>query len=183
MMQMLTASEVAAFTGLDERSVRKDLEYGIFGTASPPRFSFAAVIYFRALSLLGLHLPTADRKRLYQLIADALDTKRATVEIGSVAELKIGAIKKEVEEKLRRFTEWKRKLVADDAILGGELVFPKSRLAVRHIGAMLLRGAAPIDIHDDYPYLTDEDLEFARLFATAYPRVGRPRGSSDARRP
>jgi uncharacterized protein (DUF433 family) len=176
MTGVLTASEVAAFTGLDERSVRKDLEYGIFGAASPPRFSFAALVYFRALTLLGLHLPTADRRRLYALIAEAVEAKRATVEIGSVAELKVGAVRHEIEEKLRRFTEWKRKLVTDDAILGGEPVFPKSRLAVRHVGAMLLRGASSADVREDYPYLTDEDVEFATLFATAYPRVGRPRG-------
>src|SRR5205807_386163 len=106
-----------------------DLEYGIFGAANPPRFSFAAVVYFRALTLLGLHLPTADRRRIYQLIVGALDAKSTTIEIGSVAVLKIGAVWKDVEEKLRRFGEWKHKLVSDDAILGGEPVFPKSRLA------------------------------------------------------
>ena len=69
-----------------------------------------------------------------------------------------------------------RSLAASDPeILGGEPVFAKSRLAVRQIGAMLLRGASIDDVRDDYPYLTDEDIEFAKLYAEAYPRVGRPR--------
>lgn len=177
-MRALTASEVAALTGLDERRVRKDLEQGIFGVAKSPRFSFAALVYFRAMMLLGLRLPTEDRKRLYRLITDALDAERPSVDIGPVAALNVGAVRKDVADKLDRFTVWKRKLVVDDAILAGEPVFPGSRLAVRHIGAMLLRGAVRGELCEDYPYLTDDDLEFAPLFAIAYPRVGRPRSES-----
>lgn len=180
MKQPLTAAEVAALTGLDERSVRKDLEHGIFGPASPPRFAFPVVVYFRAIVLLGLHLGTRDRRWLYRVIVDGLAARKSTVEIGSIAELKLGSLKKEVEEKLDRFTAWKRRLVVNQGVLGGEPVFPKSRLAVRQIGAMLLRGAPPADIRDDYPYLTDDDIEFARLFAVAYPRVGRPREELEA---
>ena len=33
---------------------------------------------------------------------------------------------------------------------------------------------------EDYPYLKAEDIEFARRFARAYPRVGRPRESTKA---
>lgn len=180
MTQPLTAAEVAALTGLDERTIRKDVEHGIFGPASPPRFAFPVVVYFRALVLLGLHLGTKDRKWLYRVIVDGLAARKATVEIGSIAELKLGALKKDVEEKLDRFTAWRQQLVTDEHILGGEPVFPRSRLAVRQIGAMLLRGASPEDIREDYPYLSDEDLDFAKLFAIAYPRVGRPRGELEA---
>ncbi|MSP17535.1 MAG: DUF433 domain-containing protein [Myxococcales bacterium] len=178
MTDVLTTAEVAAFTGLDERAVRKDVEHGIFGSASPPRFGFAAVVYFRALSLLGLHLGTQDRRRIYQLIADALAAKKSTVEIGTVAEIRLAPLRKEIEERLAQFATWKRKLVTSDEILGGEPVFPKSRLAVRHVGGMLLRGASPEEIREDYPYVTEQDSEFARLYALAYPRVGRPRGEA-----
>ena len=180
MIQPLTAAEVAALTGLDERTVRKDVEHGIFGAANPPRFSFPVVVYFRALVLLGLQLGTKDRKWLYRVIVDGLAARRSTIEIGSVAELKLGSVKKQVEERLDRFTAWKHRLVNDDHILGGEPVFPGRRLAVRQIGAMLVRGASPEDIREDYPYLTDEDIDFAKLFAIAYPRVGRPRGELEA---
>jgi uncharacterized protein (DUF433 family) len=33
---------------------------------------------------------------------------------------------------------------------------------------------------EDYPYLKAEDIEFARRYARAYPRVGRPRESAKA---
>ncbi len=180
MIQPLTPAEVAAITGLDERAIRKDLEHGIFGAASPPRFAFPAVVYFRAMARLGLRLGTKDRRRLYRAIAEGLAARKATVEIGSAAELKLASLKKDVEERLDRFTEWKRGLVTDEKILGGEPVFPRSRLAVRQIGAMLLRGAATEEIREDYPYLTDEDIEFARLYTIAYPRLGRPRAELEA---
>ncbi|MCK6576113.1 DUF433 domain-containing protein [Myxococcota bacterium] len=59
-------------------------------------------------------------------------------------------------------------------------MFPGSRLAVRHIGEMLARGADPAEVREDYPELTERDIEFARLFAVAYPRIGRPRGQAAA---
>lgn len=39
-------------------------------------------------------------------------------------------------------------------------------------------GTSPKEVREDYPYLDDEDLEFATLYAVAYPRVGRPREAS-----
>ena len=39
---------------------------------------------------------------------------------------------------------------------------------------MLERGESPEIVREGYPYVTAEDLEFARLFVRAYPRVGRP---------
>lgn len=72
---------------------------------------------------------------------------------------------------VKRFETWKAKLIEDDNILGGEPVFPKSRLAVRQVGEMLLRGADPDEIKEAYPYLEDQDIEFAPLYTQAYPRV------------
>jgi uncharacterized protein (DUF433 family) len=59
--------------------------------------------------------------------------------------------------------------VTDNAILGGEPVFPKSRLAVRHIGEMLLGGASRDEVREDYPYLSDRDLDFAVAYTQGRP--------------
>jgi uncharacterized protein (DUF433 family) len=63
----------------------------------------------------------------------------------------------------------------DDEILDGEPVFKGTRLAVRHIGGMRIKGESVEDITRDYPDLTPEDVEFARLYTEAHPLVGRPR--------
>jgi uncharacterized protein (DUF433 family) len=55
--------------------------------------------------------------------------------------------------------------------MGGETVFPNSRLTVRRIGSMLERGESSEVIREDYPYLSQEDLEFAQIYVRAYPDV------------
>jgi uncharacterized protein (DUF433 family) len=177
--ETLTAAEVAALVGLDESRVRKEVEYGFLGSMSPPRFNFTDLVYFDAVALLNVQFGVDDRRKLYKLIASALAGARppSRVEMGPLLEVRLDRVTKDAEEKLSRFEAWKKKLVLDEGILGGEPVFAKSRLAVRQIGGMLLRGARPEDVREDYPYLTREDLEFAPVFAKAYPRMGRPRES------
>jgi uncharacterized protein (DUF433 family) len=63
------------------------------------------------------------------------------------------------------FDHWRNALVTRDDILGGEPVFPNSRLAVRHVGEMARRGASVEEIVADYPYLSRKDVEFAMRFA------------------
>ena len=36
------------------------------------------------------------------------------------------------------------------------------------------RGADATEVHEDYPELSGRDLEFAKLYTIAYPRIGRP---------
>jgi uncharacterized protein (DUF433 family) len=177
-MLELTPSEVVALLGLDERRVRKDVEYGVFDRRKgPPRFALAEIVYLLAIAASGVDLGVEDRRRLYRIIADALGepTPPRSIEVGAYLELKLAAAVHEVESRIERFARWKKKLVIRDDILGGEPVFPRSRLAVRHVGEMVRRGAPVKEILEDYPYLEPQDVEFAKQFVTAYPRAGRPR--------
>ncbi len=178
MPKALSTTEVVALTGLEERRVRKDLEYGVVDAKkSPPRFELPDVVYFHAIAELGLELDVEGRRFLHRCIVGALRAKPLPrrVPLSAILELKLDEIVESVTNKRARFDAWKVKLVVDDTILGGEPVFPKSRLAVRRIGGMLLKGASAAEVKEDYPYLEDEDIEFAKLYAVAYPRVGRPR--------
>lgn len=179
-MLALTTTEAAALTGLDERAVRKDVEHGILDAGSPPRFAEVALVYFRACASFTFHLGAQDRKRLYSDIADALETGRVRLDLGPGWTLDVAAIAADLRRGVAEFEAWREALVTRDDILGGEPVFPGSRLAVRHIGEMLARGADPAELREDYPYLGERDIEFARLFAVAYPRIGRPRGQAAA---
>lgn len=176
----LTVSEVVALSGLEEGRVRKDVEHGLFGLETPPQFNLAALVYFRVLAELGVQLVVEDRKKIYALIAKAFSgsSKPANVEVSPVLELKLAKVTKEVADTLQRFEKWKKKIVINPKILGGEPVFPKSRLSVRHIGALVMNDGLD-EIREDYPYLSEEDIEFAKLYALAYPRRGRPRASQE----
>ncbi len=178
----LSATEVAALSGLDEGRVRKDVEHGIFPR---PTFSFGDLVYFFAVSFLGVQLGVDDRKKLYVALAAAMGKRQlpSRVEISPVLEVRLDRLTSEAQGKLSRFEKWKKdRVVADEEVLGGEPTFRKSRLAVRHLGGMLLRGASKKEIQEDYPYLSAEDLEFAPVYTRAYPRMGRPRERQTAPR-
>lgn len=176
-MTDLTPSEVVALFGLDEGRVRKDVEFNVFVRGKgPPRFALAEVVYLFALAGLGFELGVDDRRKVYRLIASALAerTPPTTLAFGYF-EVKLATAVLDVEARIARFAKWKKKLVTREDILGGEPVFPKSRLAVRQVGEMARRGAPVKEIVEDYPYLDEQDVEFAKQYVTAYPRLGRPR--------
>ncbi|MGE0550470.1 MAG: DUF433 domain-containing protein [Kofleriaceae bacterium] len=176
-MTELTTSEVAALFDLDEGRVRKDVEYGVFERLkSPPRFELAEVVYLYLVARLGFELSIDDRKRVYRLIVGAASARRSRdIELGQYFVMKLDSAFHHVEERLSDFEKWKKKLVEREDVLGGEPAFPKSRLAVRHVGEMARRGAPVEEIIEDYPNLTKQDVEFAKRYVAAYPRVGRPR--------
>lgn len=70
-----------------------------------------------------------------------------------------------------RFKDWQKRLVTNSNIMGGETVFPNSRLTIRRVGSMLDRGESAESIREDYPYLSQEDLEFAQIYVRAYSNV------------
>jgi uncharacterized protein (DUF433 family) len=126
---------------------------------------------------IAFELGVEDRKKLYRMIAAALHSKKTSdLELGAHLFVRLHSVVSVVEARLSDFEKWKKKLVQRDDVLGGEPVFPKSRLAVRHIGEMARRGASVEEITSDYSSLTKQDVEFAKRYVAAYPRVGRPRG-------
>jgi len=172
--ETLSATEVAALAGLDESRVRKEVEYGIL---SRPSFTFADLVYFAILGALGVQLGVEDRRKLHGVIIGAMVAHAAAAMISPVLEVRLDRVARDVGGRLNRFEAWKkRRVVTDEGVLGGEPTFPKSRLAVRHLGGMLLKGASKEEVLEDYPYLKDEDIEFAPVYTRAYPRMGRPSG-------
>lgn len=172
----LSPTEAAALLDLPERQVRKEIEHGVVGAGSPPRLSFPALVYFQVLRRMDLELGVEDRRKVLGKILDAMacSPRPEAIALGSVLSLHLGPVVEELTERLNVFDRWKERLVTSPDILGGEPVFPGSRLAVRHVGGLALRGESPEAIREDYPYLSEEDVVCARLFARAYPRVGRP---------
>lgn len=64
------------------------------------------------------------------------------------------------------FADWVDNLTMDPKILGGARVFPNTRLSVVHVGDMLECGdTCKEKLQNDYPTLTDQDLEFAQRYA------------------
>ena len=182
----LTANEAAAVTGLSEAEVRKDVQLGVLEPGSPPRFDEPELVYMKARRDLGFQLSVEDRKRLLGAISTALAEGAPEVRLGAAWVLRVGESFAGVREQISRFESWKAERVSSvPDVQGGEPVFVGTRLPVRDIASRLLRteldpGALQAELLEDYPYLSAEDLAFARMFGLAYPRIGRPRASSAA---
>jgi uncharacterized protein (DUF433 family) len=179
-----SATEAAALGGVAVETVRKEIERKII---RPKRvghrkrraiaLELCDLYYLRVLSRLDLELPARARTRIHDAIVEhcASHSRRAELVISGLLTLKIRDAQAEVRDRIRRFERWQKKLRERSDVLGGEVTFPNSRLAVRHVGELLERGEEPGVVREDYPYLSDEDLEMARLFVRAYPHVGRPK--------
>jgi uncharacterized protein (DUF433 family) len=93
--------------------------------------------------------------------------------LSQAQQLDVSAVGQELQILVDRFEAWRSKLVSNPNILGGETVFPGSRLSVQRIGSSLERGETLTVLREDYPYLTDEDFHFARIYVKAHPQQGR----------
>ncbi len=81
----------------------------------------------------------------------------------------------DVGPRIDLYREGLKRICEDGDVLAGEPVFKGTRLAVRHIGGMRAKSEPVERIIEDYPDLTPDDVEFARLYAEAHPLVGRPK--------
>lgn len=62
------------------------------------------------------------------------------------------------------FENWKkRRIISDPRILGGQPVFNGTRLSVSLISGRLNHGLEQ-EVREDYEYLNDEDIKFARQY-------------------
>ena len=176
MQIIFTPNEAAAFVQLPTKRIYKELEFKVISPVSPrTHIPFAALIYLQALKDVNFEFSVENRALLYKRLVVALEQSLPTLGIGNYFELKLNFIKTELSELITRFTIWKKQLVCEQNIMGGETVFPDSRLTVCHIGEMLFRGESPEIIREDYPYLSEEDIEFAPIYVKAYPNIGRPK--------
>ena len=187
-----TIAEIAALTGFEERGIRNELEKAVIVTkpsSNDKRLPFAAIVYFALLVELRSYWRRSFdpplRSELFRAIALALDEtpQPEEIELHELLVVRIGPTVKRATTKAAGFRSWCDRLVQDDTIKGGEPVFPRSRLSVRHVGELLSREPekARAELMEDYPFLSNEDLEFAPVFVQAYPRVGRPSAEAPAR--
>ena len=177
MNKIFTPNEAAALVSISPKRIYKEIEYRIIpiDLSNQNQLSFGTLVYLRALKEINFDFSVSYRIHLHQALQTAWEQQLSTLEFGKFFTLKVGEIGQELQTLIDRFEAWKARLVSTPNILGGEIVFPGSRLSVQRIGGSLERGEAVEVLREDYPYLTDEDLNFARIYVKAYPIQGRPR--------
>jgi uncharacterized protein (DUF433 family) len=177
MPKIFTPNEAAALIEISPKRIYKEIEYRIIHSDTPNQnqLSFGTLVYLRALKEINFDFSVGYRTHLHEALQTAWEQQISTLEFGKFFTLKIGDIGQELQTLIDRFEAWKSRLVSNPDILGGEIVFPDSRLSVQRIGGSLERGESLEILREDYPYLTDEDFNFARIYVKAYPTQGRPK--------
>jgi uncharacterized protein (DUF433 family) len=98
--------------------------------------------------------------------------------INAVFTVSWDALIEDVGPRIDLYREGLKRIREDEEVLGGEAAFKGTRLAVRHIGGMRAKGEPVERIVEDYPELTPDDVEFARLYTAAHPLLGRPKAGT-----
>jgi uncharacterized protein (DUF433 family) len=80
-----------------------------------------------------------------------------------------------VEERLRLLSAMQERVEVDPEIRGGEPVFRGTRIPIHAIARKQELGSTKEELLEDYPGLTQDDLELAKRYSELYPRRGRPR--------
>jgi uncharacterized protein (DUF433 family) len=177
MSKIFTPNEAAALIEISPKRIYKEIEYRIIRSDAfnHHQLSFGTLVYLRALKEIDFDFSVSYRIKLHEELQNAWNQQVSTLEFGRFFSLNISEIVQELQILIDRFEDWKAKLVNNPNILGGEIVFPGSRLSVKRVGGCLERGESLELLQEDYPYLTNEDFDFARIYFRAYPVQGRPR--------
>jgi uncharacterized protein (DUF433 family) len=80
-----------------------------------------------------------------------------------------------IAKKMQHYRKALKLIVEDPEIQGGVATFKGTRLPVYQIGILLQQGVQEKELREDYPNLTPEMVEAARIYVRANPRRGRPR--------
>jgi len=91
----------------------------------------------------------------------------------------VTAFIKEAMEQVRKVTRANALVQEDLDMMGGLPVFSGTRVPIEVVVASLEKGIDKQRIVAAYPFLTDERIEAARVYALVHPRRGRPRRISE----
>jgi uncharacterized protein (DUF433 family) len=193
-----------------EKEVRNDISRGVVPAATVIRFdnsrlcfalpdvvTFAAVYGNRIFD--SREMRKVALEKVYHVLSSHLSSiatlgeeyrcyfhngsagvNRTVVDIDNFVSIELGKACEEVKPRVNLYVEGLDRVEENDSILGGAAVFKGSRISVLHIGKMADRGVNIAEILEDHPGLTEDDVEFAKLYYRAHPPVGRPRSDGVA---
>jgi uncharacterized protein (DUF433 family) len=147
------------------------------------------VAFFALLNELPLPLPVALKRQVHAwLVTSAANLSIEQLELSDAITI---SVTPRVRKARKRATEYARLrdryLEKNPAVMGGEPVITGTRMPIRTLAYLLESGETPEVIREDHPNVPTEAYAFARLWARAHPRRGRPaapwRDDADSARP
>jgi uncharacterized protein (DUF433 family) len=172
----LTANEAASVTRVPLKQVHRIIDAGLLSGRVETRAG-ARMISGRALVGLRLAHLTADtltlgaRRRIVGRVLAEPATRSVQEDAVTVA---VEGISADIDEGLQRLGRAKAMVASDPQIMAGAPCFAGTRIPVHDIADMMANGDTVEALADAYPQLSVDQIELAMVYATAYPRRGRP---------
>jgi uncharacterized protein (DUF433 family) len=175
-------SEASAISGLDLRSVQREIDEGPVKKARAARngrkrrLTRNDLLYFVLVRDFEKLLSKHGKELIYQAAHESSPSQVRKTN-GTPASLKLLSLRKarsDMTQRLARLARARAMVVSDPEIRGGEPVIKGSRIGVYEVATMLERGATSEELLSGYPTLRPQHLDLAVMYAKAYPRRGRP---------
>lgn len=173
----LTANEAAAAARVPLKQVHRIIDAGLLAGAVETRRG-TRLIGAPGLLALKLAHATADVLKpgaCRRAVARVLAQPGASVVRDGAVGVELGTIAAELEEGLAELAAARAMVASEPEIMRGAPCFAGTRLPVHDIADMLANGDAPAALLDAYPALDEQRLHLATVYASAYPRRGRPK--------
>jgi uncharacterized protein (DUF433 family) len=176
-----TPAEASAVTSLPIRTVRRLMDRRFIrpkrqqagGTVR--RFLSREQLVYLRLEAEGLALlPVAARRRIAKQIEAEPEIDVISVSDGQALLIQVKAVRRELDEMLKRLERAESLVVENPEIMRGTPVYRGTRIPVDLVADMLKQGATVEEILDGYPALDREKIELAPLYVQAFPQRGRP---------
>lgn len=175
-IEAFTASEAASVTRVPLKQVHRIIDAGLLSGRVETR---AGVRMISGLALVGLRLAhlTADtltlgaRRRMIGRVLAEPTTSAFREDAVTVAVEPVAA---DIDEGLHQLDLAKAMVKSDSAIMGGIPCFSGTRIPVHDIVDMMANGDTVEALAAAYPSLSIDQVRLAAVYATAYPRRGRP---------
>lgn len=185
--EALTIKEAAVLANVTEKVIRHELSSKVVGSrrrgSKHVELDPRTVLYLSLVSSLRVELTKEDRKDLFELITHRRTEQGHWKRLGSrlILEgrvpvvLSLSALDRAVDERLKLFVRGKKRVVSRPDVLGGEPVFEGTRVSVRHVGELARKGVSLDILLEDFPRISEPDIEFARIYVALGRPPGRPR--------
>jgi uncharacterized protein (DUF433 family) len=172
-----TAAEAAFILREPVRAVKKALDVGPVRPVllrrdggSVRAIGWSDLLYLFAARALRDELTPKARAELYEAIHEFPICPRDEVRFGRFR-ISIGDLFEDVERRAANLAELVETLAfrAD-----GDPLLKNTQIEVCRIAALLDGGASIEQVREDYPSLSQKQIEAAQAYAHAYPKAGRP---------
>jgi uncharacterized protein (DUF433 family) len=123
-----------------------------------------------------LHLTANDAYRLLKRSQDAGEP--TMLAIGDCVRIDAGKALADVRRRMALYEHARARIVSDPGIMGGTPTIRGTRITAQSVLGRIEAGDTIDSILQDYPYLDQETIEAASVYAKANPPRGRPSGKT-----